>query len=276
MKLAAAAILMIFCLSACVVVVNATLSERVERYRDVSGVGEVVMKARGTLHIVQGDDESLRIEGTESAVKSVRVRQRGDVLLIENRADFDIDLLPPIGWRYPQEVDIYLSVESIDTISLHGHGNIEMGNLNAANLHLGVEGHGEMKLGKVVSDKAYLTVNGHGDIRVQEMLADTIETKLEGHGSVDLDFVDARYLSIDIQGHGQLRMGGRTEIQVVMIEGHGNYYARNLTSKEANITIVDHGSAGVWVTDSLTMDVERHASFRVKGEPLVNNLSDEA
>lgn len=275
MKLAAVAIL-IFCLSGCVVVVNATMSERVERYRDVSGVGEVVMKARGTLHIVQGDDESLRIEGTKSAVESIRVRQRGDVLLIENRADFDIDLFPLIDWRYPGQVDIYLSIESIDAISLHGHGNVEMGNLNAENLHLGVQGHGEMKLGKVVSDKAYLTMDGHGDVRVQEILADRIETRLKGHGSVDLDFVDARYLSIDIQGHGRVRMSGHTEIQVVVIEGHGNYHARNLTSKEANITIVDHGSAGVWVTDSLTMDVARHGSIRIKGEPRVNNLSDEA
>lgn len=130
----------IILLAGCVVRVSGDTgmldAAKIEESRDIENVGEVVMAARGSLHITQGESESLRIEGPKSALEDLKIYQRGDVLIIENRLDIDLNIMPLIRWSFPDKVDIYLNVKSIDAITLRGHGDVYMRKLKADNLHL--------------------------------------------------------------------------------------------------------------------------------------------
>jgi|TARA_B100000315_G_scaffold255080_1_gene297511 hypothetical protein len=246
--------------------------ERIEDSRHIENVGEVVMAARGSLHITQGESESLRMEGRKSAVDDLKIYQRGDVLIIDNRIDFDF---PLITWSRPDKVDIYLSVKSIDAITLKGHGDIDMRKLKAENMHLDLTGHGDMHLGNIVADSLFVTLHGHGDIRLDEVVAQRVETELEGHGDIHIDYLDAEKVGIDIEGHGEIRMAGKTVLQRIDIDGHGDYYGDGLASRETDVTVQGHGSAEVWARDVLSMDVDRHATVNYRGDPEVYYLGDD-
>jgi len=267
----------IILLAGCVVRVDGTgIGEagRVEQSRHVEDVGEVVMGARGRLHIAQGEQESLRIEGRKSALEDLKTYQRGDVLIIENRVDLDVNIMRLVRWSYPDRVNIYLTVKSIDAITLKGHGDVELPKIKTDSLHLDTVGHGDMVLGKVVVDTLFVTLQGHGDIKAGEVMASRVEVDLDGHGNIHINFLDAEKVGIDIEGHGEVELSGKTVLQSVDIDGHGDYYGTDLHSRETGVTISGHGSAQVWATDALSMDVDRHATASYRGDPKVFYLRD--
>ena len=262
--------------SGCVIVVDTDRDESrygfTERSVHIEGVRQVVFNTHGRLHVKQSDIESLRVEGRGHAVDNLRIRQHGSVLTIDSPVDFDLDLIPFFKWTYPREVEVYLTVKDLESLSMRGHGQANVSDINSSDLNLELIGHGKVEATKIVADQEIMRMDGHGDISVVDLIASQVDAQLGGHGNINVGFMDSDRIDVVIRGHGTVSVAGVTDFQQVRIDGHGNYSASGLSSRSADVMIEGHGSADIWVKESLTADVERHGSVQYRGDPKVRYL----
>ena len=115
-------------LAGCVVVANvdsgAWWGDWQEESHQLSAVDSVEFDARGTLYIVQGSNNDLRLEGHEQALRHMEVYERDGTLIVRQVND-------EFQWwgvqQRGREVVFYLEMENLTSIKHRGHGEINVG-----------------------------------------------------------------------------------------------------------------------------------------------------
>ncbi len=115
-----------------------------------------------------------------------------------------------------------------------------------------------------------LSVSGLGNIDAPDLKAGQFSIGISGGGDINLAGLDASELDVNISGLGDLNIGdGAVEEQTISISGGGNYSARDLASDVTNIGISGLGSATLWVTERLDVDISGGGFVRYLGNPTV-------
>jgi hypothetical protein len=245
-----------------------------ERSVDIANVTAIDNNFHGRLHIIQGEDEGVRLRGKGKSLDKVSVEQKGDTLFLDTRVDISLDFA---GWQYhyPEKLDVYVTVAKLDRLQVHGHGVVRIETMQTGDLDIEIDG-GQLEVGNLVAENVRINIDGHGSVSIEELLVTDLIAEINGHGAIDVDFLDSDKLDLRIAGHGVVDLKGKTEIQKVSIEGHGRLSADELSSETARLRIVGHGTARVWATGSLSLDVEEHGAVKYKGDPLIEYVSDPA
>jgi hypothetical protein len=116
-----------------------------------------------------------------------------------------------------------------------------------------------------------LSVSGLGNIDTPGLESNQFSVNISGGGDINLDELEANELSVDISGLGDLHVDdGSVEKQTISISGGGNYNGQDFTSNIAKVVISGLGSATVWATEELEVDISGGGSVRYKGDPTVD------
>ena len=191
--------------------------------RRVSGLSAVDLGSLGHLVIELGDQEMLRIEAEENLLEYIETDVRGNTLEISTRRGINLNPREPINF--------YLTIQSLDSIS----------------------------------------VSGLGDVEAPGLEADEFSVEISGSGDVSLDSLVASRLRVDISGLGNLDIeAGQVDDQDIEISGDGDYNARDLESNTAEVDISGLGSAILRVSDHLEANISGGGSVRYYGDPSVD------
>lgn len=194
----------------------------IEETRDVRDFNKVRLAGFGRLYIERGETESLRIEAEDNFLQYITTEVKDGELTIQWQKNIVATSLKPINF--------YLTVKTLDTI----------------------------------------TLDGAGDVEAPNMRAETFTVNANGAGNFQLPDIDAGTLVVTISGAGNVTVTGEVTAQTVKINGLGNYQGRDLWSATAKVEINAAGSATVRVSDTLDATINGAGSINYYGNPTVS------
>lgn len=194
----------------------------IEETRDVRDFSQVRLAGFGRLHIERGDTESLRIKAEDNLLQYITTEVKD--------GELDIRWQKNILAVNREPIDFYLTVKTLDTI----------------------------------------TVDGAGDIDAPGMRAETFSVNANGAGNFDLPDMNVDALVVTLSGAGNMTLTGEAATQTVKINGIGSYQARDLWSTTARVEINAAGSATVRVSDKLDATINGAGSINYYGNPTVS------
>jgi len=196
--------------------------------RQVNNFHAVSLAGIGELHIEVADQEKLVIQAEDNLLEYIDTKVQNGSLNIGIRPGVNLDPQKPINY--------FLSIKSLDSISVSGLGNANAPALTAGNFTIAIS----------------------------------------GSGSVELQGLEADRLDVDISGLGSLAIGeGKVGDQAISISGSGTYKAQELQSNNADVEISGLGNATVWVDEALKVQISGSGVVEYAGNPqkIESNIS---
>lgn len=173
----------------------------------VSGVTSVALNGPGTLIIQQGDNESYRVEATNSDLLSkISTTVSGNTLSISN--------LNSVG---NGAVKIYITLKNLNTLTTNGGGNSEVTGLNTDKLTVTLDS-GKMTLtGK--ANNLVATINGGGNIDANDLQSQSATVTINGDGKANVNVVNT--LNAVVNGGGSITYTGSPQV-TQQVNGQGS------------------------------------------------------
>jgi hypothetical protein len=204
-----------FALMTAVVAFAAYSADRREN-RDVHGFTGVALAAPIKVELVQGDTESLVLEGDEAALAELETIVENGVLRIRTRTREEPRSLSKVRAR--------VGAKAIESLRIAGSGDITAASLRAGTLKLGISGSGDMRLPGLAVASLDVSIAGSGDI-VAGGKADTVTTSIAGSGDLKAAKLEAREVSVHIAGSGDAAVWARQSLGVSIVgSGDVRYY----------------------------------------------------
>jgi Putative auto-transporter adhesin, head GIN domain len=197
--------------------------------REVTPFDSIELRAFGTMSIMQGENESLTLEGDEETLQKIISRVEGNTLILELGQNWLERIVAGIGALGRKTVKYHITVKDLKSLKIMGAGDVHVPSLKTTHLHL--------------------VVAGAGDIKVPALTADTLD--------------------VDISGRGELDLAGQVRAQEIKITGLGDYDAKNLVSQNANVSISGHGDVELAVSDALEVRIAGYGEVNYRGNPQV-------
>lgn len=203
----------------------------VRETKEVASFTAVGFSVPGTVHLRQGEPQSVEVEGATDVLDELEVVVEGEKLQIRSRNErtwwFDL-LFETDDMEGP--VDVYVTVPKIEELNVAGAGNIV----------------GETSL-----------------------TASTLILRGAGSGGFDLE-VDAEEVEVENAGSGTTRLQGRAGSVAVEVAGSGSVAAMDLETVRAEIQIAGSGNTSLHVTDRLSAEIMGSGRVRYRGTPTVD------
>lgn len=186
--------------------------------RDVPSFSEIALHVPGTLHLTQGNKQSVEVEAKPSTLDEIITEVKGRELVIRFATKNYI-------WKSfnPGKIEIYITVPEIDKLSLSGSGDIKNdGAIKSRILDLSVSGSGDMSLDDLSSERVKTMISGSGNIILAGSgKADDLSVNISGSG--DYKGVDFRVkdVNVKIAGSGNAKVYAEKHLKV-RVAGSGD------------------------------------------------------
>jgi hypothetical protein len=188
--------------------------------RPIRGVQRVAVNNQGNVIIQLGDQEKLVIEAEENLLPYLTSDVQGGELQLGTQANVNL--------RNNQPIRYYLTVKSLEGLTINSSGNINAPELQAK--------------------KFEIEVNSSGNTIVEALIADQLSLKIHSSGNVTI-------------------LAGEIDKQNIDITSSGEYYAQNVQTKRADIRVSSSGNANIRVSDSLDATLSSSGNVRYVGNP---------
>lgn len=222
--------LLVLVLSACTMVRGS--GEMVTVEREVSNFDQVALSGVGTLYIMAGDEDALKIEAEDNLLPYIETRVRSDTLYIGFKDQGLNTAIQPT-----QPIRYYLTVADSDLVSidLSGAGRIEVDEIDTPRLRITTSGAGNIEIEKLTANVLTMDVSGTGNCHINNGQVDDTSLKISGAGEYQAPDLQSKTANIDISGIGGARVWVE-EVLMVEISGAGsvNYFGRPSISQEVS------------------------------------------
>ena len=207
-----------FAFMALAVIATATLAADKRESRPVGAFSGIALAVPAKLEIVQGDTESLTLEGPEDVLADIETEVRSDgVLAIRKRTRGSRSLRA-------DDVRIVANMRRVESLAIAGLGDIHAKTVRSPKLALVVSGSGKIRLPAVDADEANVKINGSGDVRIAGRAAN-LASSIAGSGDLKAERLETRKAAVHIAGAGDAALWVRDSLEV-KIAGAGDvrYY----------------------------------------------------
>ncbi|MCZ6854238.1 MAG: DUF2807 domain-containing protein [Gammaproteobacteria bacterium] len=206
-------------LAGCVVVANvdsgAWWGEWQEESHQLSAVDSVEFDARGTLYIVQGSNNDLRLEGHEQALQHMEVYERDGTLIVRQVND-------EFQWwgvqQRGREVVFYLEMENLTSIKHRGHGEINVGPFTVRSLEVDSRDHAETNFSSINARRLEMRASEHSNINIETLDSDTAHLVIIDHADFYAHDVTSLDIDVRVEDHGEAWLAGNSD-STVMSQG---------------------------------------------------------
>jgi hypothetical protein len=185
--------------------------------RPVSGFTAIGLSAPVKLELVQGDTESLVLEGDEALIADIETVVEDKTLKIRHKSKFNFT------WG-SGKVHGRVVARNIEALKIAGAGDITAAALKSSALKLAISGSGDIKIGAVTATNLDVAVSGSGDVTLGGT-ADELSGHIAGSGDLRLALLQAKDAKISIAGSGDATLWA-TQSLAVSVAGSGDvrYY----------------------------------------------------
>jgi hypothetical protein len=119
-----------------------------------------------------------------------------------------------------------------------------------------------------VKDLKKINLSGAGSIECDNLNVESLIVDSSGVGSIKIN-ITASDLEIGISGAGKVNLSGEVDTQQLNISGVGSYEAKELVSKDCQISISGAGKAVVNVTQTLDIEMSGLGKVDYVGNPSI-------
>ena len=198
------------------------LSAAAQRHetRAVSGFHAIALGAPIVVELVQGDTESLTLDGNDAQLADLETVVEDGKLRIRSKDH---------GWfgsanANMSQVIAHVTAKSIDGLATAGSGDIRTAALKTSSLKIAISGSGDVRIGTLAADKLEVSISGSGDVLVAGK-ADVVHTSIAGSGDMKAARLESRESSVSIAGSGDAMLWVHDEIHVSVVgSGDVRYY----------------------------------------------------
>ena len=141
--------------------------------------------------IIQGDEESLTIEGPNNILRNIETEVIGSTLYIDSTRSIINNSLQPILFT--------LTVKSINEVSLSGAGSIQIDELDTERLEIILTGAGSIRIDDLNTMDLSVLLNSAGSIAISGT-AEEQKIVLSGVGSYEGDDLQSRRATVLLSG----------------------------------------------------------------------------
>lgn len=193
-------------------------AKRVERRYKVGEFEKIELGSLQNVHFTQGDSTSVRIVGSERAVRDLALKLEGGVLKISDTRSRRL-----LGISTHDRVDIYITGPDLTGISVEGAGDVSVeGLLDTDVFDISIRGAGDVDLENVLCDVLNVTVMGAGDVDVEKIQCQSSTILLKGVGDVDVHYDRCDRVNCRLYGVGDITLSGRVGRLDKLLAGSGD------------------------------------------------------
>jgi hypothetical protein len=185
--------------------------------RAVTPFTTISLSAPLKLELVQGESESLSLEGDESALAEIETVVEDGTLKIRTK--------PKMTWSWSNsKVRGKVTARNIEALRISGSGDIAAATLRAAGLKLSISGSGDIKIATLSAANLDFAISGSGDITLGGK-AEGINGSIAGSGDLHAAKLEVRDAKVSIAGSGDITVWA-TQSLAVKVAGSGDvkYY----------------------------------------------------
>ena len=184
----------------------------VSETRSVEGFDAVSVGGSGTIHITQGDTESLEVQADDNLLPYLRTEVSGGELKIWwERGNL----------RFTKGPVYTLGVKQLEKLNLSGSLHAEMDRLTAENFEGRISGSGKIELGQLEAGEVRFRVSGSGDVTIREGRADSLDLGISGSGNAQMPGFQAGDVEVSISGSGNAEIQATNRLDA-HVSGSGN------------------------------------------------------
>lgn len=142
--------------------------------------------------LVQGDEHSVKVEGTQRVVDQLRTEVKDGVLVIDyrNRKLFE---------NWSESPTLTITFKDLSAFRLDGGAELKADNLNLADLNFKINGGASVKLNNLVINTLNMTLAGGGDIRVSGV-AKNLTIDVSGGTNFEAEDFKCANVSVEVGG----------------------------------------------------------------------------
>ena len=204
----------------------------------LSGFTSIKVAGPFNVHIVQGNDESVKFEAGADVVNRILTEVDGHVLKIRNKHD-----------NWSQGYKSWYSDKGV----WHNHKKIEV--------YI------------TAKDVKGITVSGSGSAVFADGLAATgLKLRVRGSGVIE-GKVNVKTLQSHISGSGSIKLNGNAESSAVLVRGSGSFTTRNLMTANSKVHVSGSGRAEVNATDKVKVTVRGSGDVNYTGTAKIVSAS---
>lgn len=180
----------------------AQAEDRAAKTYDIKDVSEVVAGGGCRMSIIQGDQESLRVEARKDTLERVSVDLSGHKLSLSVKGKgvfhwFDF---------HQDEVVYVLQVKNLNRLELNGACNASISNWTGKGLAVYGSGASIVDFAKVTLDDFFIELSGASNTHIQQLMATKSEFQLSGAANADIKAAgSSKYLKIEASGASNFR-----------------------------------------------------------------------
>jgi hypothetical protein len=221
------------------------MANTISRTFNFNGFNHIAFSALGTVHLIQGDEETVIVEGNEEALEHVKISQEGDTLQVRLYTWYDFLFIP-------RPAVYTIRVKNLASFAISGSAEMECESLDTA-------------------DKPFkISTSGSGRIRLNSLKCRDLNISSSGSGYCDLKAVETHELAASISGSGNYQMAGTASAVKFSISGSGEIKTAELATKTSSIHISGAGKIVTKVSDQLDVHISGSGEVIYFGEPQIN------
>lgn len=253
-------------MTAVVLISTAAMAQNRET-RDVSSFTKISFRSAGKVYVKQGSPQKVELEGSAELLEKIKTTVENGRLSIGPE-----DKWYKMSWGETEKLTVYITVASIEGLSVSGSGNlIAQTKIKAGNLDLNVSGSGSLKA-EIEAGDVDANVSGSGDIDITGTCK-SFESDVSGSGKVKLNAVVTGTADFGVSGSGRIEASGSAATVKAGISGSGRVLAADLESEKCEVRISGSGGVEINVKKELDARISGSGSVRYKGEPSRVNTS---
>ncbi len=184
--------------------------------RSVSGFSEVSVSIPAVVEIIQGNGESVTVEGDDNIVPLVETVVESGKLKIrfaEKKISVTTKLLK-----------VVVNAKTVEGLSVAGSGDIRAAKLQSAKLKVSIAGSGDVNIVSLDADTVKASIAGSGNFTAGGK-AKTVETSISGSGDLKIGKLESDSVRVSIAGSGDATVWAKEALKVsVAGSGDVKYY----------------------------------------------------
>lgn len=202
-----------------IVVLNASCDSRCKegdgfgtRFIDLPQIIGIDFQISGDIVVSEGATQSILVEGSQNVISDITTSVQNEIWQIGLREDC----------YKSYDMTIYVTVPSLEYVSLSGSGNVTIGELsNTSSLSVDLPGSGTIEVDESqhLLEMLDITIQGSGSYRGFGLSTSKCVVSIPGSGSVEVSVVDQ--LTVNISGSGSVDYKGSPSVSE-NIKGSGS------------------------------------------------------
>jgi len=187
----------------------------VRETRQVAPFRAIELRYFGHLHLTQGPETHVEIEGDPEVMAKVRTRIEGETLLLEIGESWLERLTSGVLLVAHRPLHYFVTTPDVQRVAVSGTGRVEAAGIAAERLEVAISGTADIKLTGIRCEELHATISGRGAFELAGS-CERLQLGVSGSGDVDAGELAAQTASVRISGQGNatLRVSERLDVRL--------------------------------------------------------------